>query len=288
MKLHSIISFLLLLNLSQGNFAQEIRRPQVWGIAKMTFLVSDYQLARNFYGDFLGFEEAFSYDSEIGKIISFKVNDRQFLEFIEDKNARDKVRLVSVSFETEEVEQMRKYLNQKGVKVPDRISVDGAGNEIILVHDNSEVPVEFIHFMEKSLHQKSKGKFLSENRISKRIHHAGLYCKEVVENDPFYSGILGFKEMWRYPENPEEKVMMNYLQIPDCVENIEHYSSDDINFNHPCLLVDDMQETIYNLKERRGNNKLGKPMVAKGKRWLLNIKNEDGTAVEFTEAHTVK
>jgi catechol 2,3-dioxygenase-like lactoylglutathione lyase family enzyme len=115
-----------------------------------------------------------------------------------------------------------------------------------------------------------------------------LYCDEVVDADPFYVGILGYKELWRYPEDHKEQVVMNYLQMPDCVENIEHYPSDDINFNHPCFLVEDMQETIYTLKERQGNNTIGKPMVGKGKRWLLNMKNEDGTKVEFTEAHTVR
>jgi hypothetical protein len=76
--------------------------------------------------------------------------------------------------------------------------------------------------------------------------------------------------------------------MPDCVENIEHYPSSDANFNHPCLLVEDMQETIYTLHERLGNFQLAKPMVGKGKRWLLNLQNDDGTKIEFTEAHTVK
>jgi hypothetical protein len=109
-----------------------------------------------------------------------------------------------------------------------------------------------------------------------------------LDDDPFYVGLLGFKELWRYPEDHNQKVKMNYLHIPDCVENIEHYPADDINFNHPCFLVDDMQETIYTLKERKGNHPLGKPIVAKGKRWLLNLANEDGTKVEFTEAHCVR
>jgi hypothetical protein len=116
----------------------------------------------------------------------------------------------------------------------------------------------------------------------------GLYCKEVLDDDPFWVGIMGCKELWRYPESHLQKVEMNYLQLPDCVENIEHYPSDDINFSHPCLLVDDMQETIYTLKERQGNNKLAKPVVGKGKRWLLNLKNDDGTKVEFTEAYTIR
>ena len=186
-----IILLLVLSGLTRMVLAQEDVRPPVWGIAKMTFLVSDFQLARDYYGDFLGFEEAFSYSSELGEVISFKVNDRQFLEFVSDKDAKVKPRLVSVSFETENVRQMREYLHGKGVKVPDKVSPDGAGNEIILVHDPSGIPVEFIKFGEGSLHKLSKGKFLSDNRISKRIHHVGLYCKDVVDDDPFWVGIMG-------------------------------------------------------------------------------------------------
>jgi hypothetical protein len=73
-----------LLSISKFVFSQEvvIERPAIWGIAKMTFLVSDFQVARDYYGRFLGFDEAFSYPSDLGKVISFKVNDRQFLEFV--------------------------------------------------------------------------------------------------------------------------------------------------------------------------------------------------------------
>ena len=286
MKRCTVITFLLLVAVL--TFAQEVKRPKMWGIAKITFLISDFDVAREYYGRFLGFEEAFSYDSNLGKIISFKVNDRQFLEFTEDKDAKNKPRLVSWSIETEEVEKMRLYLKQNGVKVPGKIKIDGAGNEVFLVYDNSGVPLEFINLTSNSLHRKSKGKFLSENRISKRIHHVGLYSEKVLDNESFYAGILGFKELWRFPEDKNEPVIMNYYHIPDCVENVEHYPTDDKNFNHPCFLVDDMQKTIYTLKERRGSNKIGCPIVAKGKRWLLNLKNEDGTKVEFTEMHTVK
>ncbi len=279
-----ILSMLSMIRLT----AQDVKRPAIWGIAKMTYLVSDFQVARDYYGKFLGFEEAFLYPSDLGKVISFKVNDRQFLEFIEDKDAKSKARLVSVSFETEDVEQMRQYLQEKKVEVPMLVKVDGSGNEVIMIHDPSGIPIEFIKFGEHSLHIQSKGKYLSANRISTRIHHAGLYCKEVLDDDPFWNGILGCRELWRYPENHKEKVVMNYLSLPDCVENIEHYPSDNVNFTHPCLLVDDMQETIYTLKERAGKNILAKPIVGKGKRWLLNIQNTDGTKVEFTEAHCVR
>jgi hypothetical protein len=83
----------------------KIQRPEIWGIAKMTYLVSNFKIAREYYGNFLGYGEPFSYNSELGKVISFKVNDHQFLEFIEDKDAREKNLLVSVSFETDQVDQ---------------------------------------------------------------------------------------------------------------------------------------------------------------------------------------
>jgi catechol 2,3-dioxygenase-like lactoylglutathione lyase family enzyme len=274
--------------LQANSAAQQVNRPAIWGIAKMTFLVSDFQVARDYYGKFLGFDEAFSYSSDRGKLISFKVNDRQFLEFLEDPQAKEKKRLVSVSFETENVEQMRLYLKSQGLNVPDKIFIDGAGNGVFAVDDPSGNTIEFIDLKDEGLHRQSKGRFLSERRISKRIHHVGLYAEKITDHDPFYVGILKFKEIIRYPENKSESPTILYLGMDDCIENIEHYSPNDQNVSHPCFLVDDMQETIYTLKERRVNELSGKPMIGKGKRWILNLHNSDHTRVEFTEAHCVK
>jgi len=268
--------------------AQAVQRPALWGIAKMTFLVSDFSVASEYYGRFLGFDEAFSYPSPLGKVISFKVNDRQFLEFVVDRQAREKKRLVSVSFETEDAEAMRQYIISKGNSVQENMHLDGAGNKIFTINDPSGNHIEFIEFTKDGLHKKSKGQFLSEKRISDRIHHAGLYAEKIADNDPFYVQMLGFKEMLRYPEDKNVPAIMLYLQIPECVENIEHYSPNDKNDSHPCFLVADMQETIYTLKERKINETLGNPGIGKGKRWILNLRNSDDTRVEFTEAHTVK
>lgn len=278
----------LLIALCMNGRAGEVQRPAVWGIAKITFLVSDFRLARDYYGKFLGFDEAFSYPSDLGKIISFKVNDRQFLEFVEDRQAKDKKRMVSASFETENVEQMRQYLRSQGQSVPERTTIDGAGNEVFSIVDPAGNRIEFIGWKANSLHKKSKGKYLSDRRISKRIHHVGLYADKIADNDPFYAGLLKFKEVMRYPDDHNVAPYMLYLGMDDCVENIEFFPSTDPNVNHPCFLVDDMQETIYTLKERKVKETLGKPMIGKGRRWILNLTNDDKTRVEFTEAHCVR
>ena len=267
--------------------AQEVQRPAVWGIAKMTFLVSDMEMAREYYGRFLGFDEAFSYPSPSGTVVSFKINDRQFLEFIVDKQAKEKKRLVSVSLETESVPDMLHYLKAQGVKVSPCIT-DGAGNEVIVTQDAAGNNVEFINLKADGLHRKSKGKFLSENRISKRIHHAGLYAEKIDEQDPFWVKILKCKEIVRYPLDKTQSGIIQYLGLGDCTENIEHYSPCDENFSHPCFLVEDMQETIYILKERRNGQIVNRPSIGKTKRWLLNLQTPDKTRVEFTEAYRIK
>ena len=286
MKRINIFSIVFLIAVSiPDTFAQ--RRPPIFGIAKMTYLVSDYQLARDYYGKFLGFDEAFAYPSPLGEVISFKVNDRQFLEFVQDRNAKEKTRLVSVTFETNDVEQMRLYLKSKNVAVPDAVIVDGAGNHAILVHDDQGVPVEFIDMNPNSLHKKSAGKFLSENRISKRIHHAGLYTKEVIENPRFYKEVLGCRDFFKSPEDPNEPLVILYLQLPDCVEFIEHYATPDMNISHPCFVAESMQDVMYTLKERNGNRPVAQSNVGRGRKFILNITNADGTRVEFTEPYNV-
>ena len=267
--------------------AQEVQRPAVWGIAKMTFLVSDMEMAREYYGRFLGFDEAFSYPSPSGTVVSFKINDRQFLEFIVDKQAKEKKRLVSISLETESVPDMLHYLKAQGVKVSPCIT-DGAGNEVIVTQDAAGNNVEFINLKADGLHRKSKGKFLSENRISKRIHHAGLYAEKIDEQDPFWVKILKCKEIVRYTLDKTQSGIIQYLGLGDCTENIEHYSPCDENFSHPCFLVEDMQETIYTLKERRNGQTVNRPSIGKTKRWLLNLQTPDKTRVEFTEAYCIK
>lgn len=267
--------------------SQETQRPRIWGIAKMTFLVSNMDMAKEYYGRFLGFDEAFSYPSPLGTVFSFKVNDRQFLEFIVDKEAKEKRRLVSVSLETESVTGMQLYLQSMGVSSTP-CTTDGAGNEVIQTKDTWDNTIEFINLKAEGLHRKSKGKHLSENRISTRIHHAGLYAGKIDEEDPFWVGIMKCREIVRYPLDKNEPGVIQYLDLGDCTENIEHYSPCDENFSHPCFLVEDMQETIYTLKERRGDYQVNRPSIGRTKRWLLNLLTPDNTRVEFTEPFCIK
>ena len=76
------------------------------GIFKMTFRISSFELAESYYGDFLGFDKAFEYNSPQGRIVSYKVNDRQFLEFLLDPELGTKDRFVSMTISTPDLESM--------------------------------------------------------------------------------------------------------------------------------------------------------------------------------------
>ncbi len=287
MKRISIISFLLII-LSLGFMslnAQEVQRPSLYGIAKMTYRISSFELAKRYYGDFLGFSRAFSYPSGLGKVESYKVNDRQYIEFVEDKEAASKNRIISVSFETDNVSQMKDYLLSKGILLVKDLYTDGAGNRVLLINDPAGVPIEFIQYTSNSLHVKSKGKHLSSKRISTRIHHVGLYSKALEDEPFFYTRILEFKRVFRFPADEKEAPRILYFRIPESAEMIEHYPTTDINFTHPCFVTMDIQETFSTLRERKKDEALPPPSIGMGKRWLLNLWTADGTKVEFTEPY---
>ncbi|SHF21319.1 hypothetical protein SAMN05444274_10461 [Mariniphaga anaerophila] len=268
--------------------AQDIKRPPVWGVAKMTFLVSDFNIARSFYGDFLGYEEAFSYHTDLGKVISFKVNDRQFLEFVEDSQIKRKNSFVSVSFHCDDISGMEAYLKSREINILKEHGLDNAGNEVLSIQSTEFYQIEFINFTKSGLHKRTATRFLGKERVANRLHHAGLYVSDVAKADYLFRDILGFWEMWRFKTANDIRPNFIYMGIPDCIENIEYLVTDDSNTSHPCFKVEDMQEMIYVLKERSGGRKIPRPIIGKGNRWLLNMKNEDNTKVEFTESFTVR
>jgi catechol 2,3-dioxygenase-like lactoylglutathione lyase family enzyme len=280
-----VFAFAVLFSVSAVHAQQE--RPPVWGIARVTFRVSSFDVARNYYGKFLGFREAFNYNSDLGKVLSFRINDRQFLEFIEDPQAASKTRFVAVSLETD-AGMMLGFLKSKGVDVPASTSDDGAGNTVFSIKDASGNRIEFITYSENGLHARLKGMPVSDSAISQRIHHVGLYSKEIRDDDPLYTQILDFPVSLRYPEDKKLSPSLIYFSTGDGTESIEEYAPNDENFSHPCFVVQDMQKTLDILRARRTNEQLARPAIGKGRRWILNLQNPDGTKVEFTEPFTVK
>ena len=262
--------------------------PDMFGIAKMTYWVSSMEMARDYYGRFLGFEEAFSYLSEKGTVYAFKVNDRQFIEFIVDGGASGrKDKLESVSIQVASAESMRAFLLENQWPASD-VRTDGAGERVVTTEDADGNRVEFVEYTPDGKHLGSRGKCLPDSRIATRIHHAGLPSGAIEQTDPFWGRLLGGKEVLRYrQDNPSGERGLRYISIGLGTECIEHYKPSDGSFGHLCFQTMDMQETLMVLHSR-GKYKVTKPSIGMTRRWLLNLFSPDGARVEFTEPFTLR
>ncbi len=284
-----IASLLLLLFAGTGAYAQV---PRMSGIAKMTFRISSFELAEAYYGDFLGFDKAFEYDTPQGRIVSYKVNDRQFLEFLLDPAARDKERFVSLTIATPDLEAMHAHIAAHGYRVTP-ITTDGAGNRVFMTADDRGEPIEFSDMNAQGLHARSAGKYLSPRRISDHIIHAGLHLNQIEERPRFWTEVLGFKELTRCPEDRSQPVNLIYLAMPGNTESIESYSSSPdapagSGFEHPCLVTMNMQRTLDELRRRNPDLPHTGLGIGRTRRWIYNITNSDGLKVEFTEPYTIR
>ncbi len=282
------IIFILVISILFPSIGYSSDRPEIWGVSKMTFWVSDFNSAREYYSNYLGFEEALSYQSELGQVISFKINDRQFIEFVQNDNIKNVSSLISVSFDCDKIDEMETYLKSEGLEIQKESGIDEAGNKKVVINSSEDYNIEFLHFESDGLHKKTKGKFLGNDRISHRLHHAGLYVSNVEKANSLFIKILGFKEMWRLKDDNSAVPNYIYLFPTTCVENIEYVVSGNKNSSHPCFSVAEMQQTIYRLKDNNKPFKLANPIIGSGKRWLLNISNGNGIRVEFTEPYTVR
>src|SRR6202142_2434096 len=112
-----ISSAIIGLALSAGAFAQE--RPPILGVAHIALKTDDLAAAREYYGKYLGFAEAFSIPNADGtlEVIYFKVNDHQYIEVFPGLKGEAEDRLSHIAFETTNAEQLRVYLAAHGVKV---------------------------------------------------------------------------------------------------------------------------------------------------------------------------
>src|ERR1700752_441246 len=98
----------------------EVKRPAILGVAHITLKTNDLAAAREFYGRYLGLEQA---GMLVGSGIAFKVNYHQSVE-ITDTLRGDEDRLDHVAFETADARGLREYLAVRGVKVPAELKPD--------------------------------------------------------------------------------------------------------------------------------------------------------------------
>jgi catechol 2,3-dioxygenase-like lactoylglutathione lyase family enzyme len=274
-------------------------RPPITGIAHIAFQVGDLAKAQVFYGELLGYEPAFRLYHPDGstRLVYFKVNDRQYIEIFPGLPPDQDDRLSHIALETSNLEALRVYLLEKGVKVPEKVNKGQDGNVNMTVQDPDGHRVEFVQYVPGSLHMKAKGSYLTSRRISDRMLHVGVTVADVAAADRLYKDILGFSEIWRGGTTDEVTSWIN-MKLPDSTDYLEYMlvtSAVDRQrlgvLHHLALQVPDMQKALETLRERPlglDPARVRPPQVGRNNRWQLNLYDPDGSRTELMEPFTMR
>jgi catechol 2,3-dioxygenase-like lactoylglutathione lyase family enzyme len=264
------------------NGQQNATRPRITRIHHVRIYVSDVGRSWRFYSHILALP------TEGGGCGTARpclpVNERQQLEFQRVPSTEPANWLAEVAFATENVAQMRHYLQANGAK-PGEIAKDANGTQHIELHDPEGNPIAFVQpattqTIEHSVEQ-----------VGKRLFHAGFVVQDASAEDRFYRDILGFRMYW-HGGFKDNDVDWEELQVPDGSDWIEYMlnipSTADHKErgiqNHFSLGVTKIT-SAYNLLVAHGlkPNDDDKPEIGRDGKWSFDIYDPDQTRVEFME-----
>jgi catechol 2,3-dioxygenase-like lactoylglutathione lyase family enzyme len=268
----------------------------ITGIAHMAVYVHDIGKSRVFYHDFLGYDEPYHLDNPDGSLSMtfFKVNERQYIEvFPETAPGTD--RLNHIAIETDDIAGMRRYLADKGVKVPEKPGVGRIKNQNFNVTDPDGHTVEIVQYMPDSWTLREKGKHLPD-RVSTRMMHVGILVGSLAPAVQFYGGILGFQEFWRGSHDGKILNWVN-MRVPDGDTYIEFMLYDQLpaptargTAHHMCLEVPDLDKAKAWLEARPAMKQYTRTLEIRtgtNRKRQMNLYDPDGTRLELMEPHTV-
>ncbi|HEX8984127.1 MAG TPA: VOC family protein [Bryobacteraceae bacterium] len=270
-------------------------RPPITGVAHIALRTGDIAAARQFYGQVLGYQQAFRSKAASGAqaLTYFKVNDHQYIELLPELAGPQQDRLLHIAFDTTDARKLRDYLASKGVKVPDKVQPDADGNlSFSIPEPEGERNLEFVQYMPGSLHSRNFGKDLPATRVSERMIHVGEIVKDRQAVDHLYRDILGFRLQWQGGMQDDHTDWVA-MRVPDGADWIE-YMLNVTNpsprtrgvMNHLALGVPSIAEG-YETVTARGM-KAEKPLIGRDGKWQLNLYDPDLTRAELMEPKPVR
>jgi catechol 2,3-dioxygenase-like lactoylglutathione lyase family enzyme len=279
----------LLLLLTSVAFAQTPQRPRIPGVANIGVRTDNLDAARKFYGEELGYEEAFRIEKP--EMVVFKVNDHQYIQVFPGWKGPEQLVLDHIAFETDNAKQLHDYLVSKGVKASDaKKGVDGALEFSIQDPDGHEV--QFVEYVKGSLEARNFGKHLPATRVSERIIHVGTTTSDQAAFNALYRDILGFHEIWHGGPTDTTTNWVD-MRVPDGTDwleymmNVKNPSLRTLGvMNHMALGVPSVAEGYKTVMSR--GLKPEPPKIGRDGKWQLNLYDPNQTRAELMEPEPVE
>ena len=292
----AVVVLLALSGIAAVRAAAPSNRPRILGVAHMALYVSDLEKARQFYEEFLGYQEPYTLKREDAsvRIVFIKINEDQYLELFREKPKEDG-QLNHISFYTDSADAMRDYLAARGVKAPEKVGKGKIGNANFNIVDPDNHTVEIVQYEQDGWTRKAQGKYIPDTRISTRIMHVGVTVRKLDAATNFYGSVLGFQEFWRGSSSGKTLSWVN-MRVPNGSDYLEFmlYSkppdAKELGVkNHICLLTPDIEKAVAELKGRAKATSYTQPIeikVGKNGKRQANVFDPDGTRVELMEPNT--
>lgn len=262
------------------------------GIASVTFKVEDLGRARAFYTGVLGLAEAFDLKDHSGRVISayFKFNDDQYVEIVPTLKPGELNREERVVFQSTDLEKLHSIYQARGLN-PTRIQTGPDGNPVFRVISPEGNNLDFLEYAATSQQGKAQGKFLSPNRVSTHIWHAGIMTKDPAVSGPFYREKLGFTNLrfgtrGEYIETPSRDANTETKPpLADTPATHTQYEWEQWGaVNHIGIEVPDMRVARDTVQRRGGYSDLRvRAHVGNNRHWLMFLFDPAGTRMEFME-----
>jgi catechol 2,3-dioxygenase-like lactoylglutathione lyase family enzyme len=136
----------------------------------------------------------------------------------------------------------------------------------------------------------SRGKALSDKRVSNHFHHVGLAADNEAASMAIFRDALGMTEFSRGPNPPTDLRWIN-LSVSgssgDLMEFMVLASQPPAARQHIGFEVPDIQKTFKQLTER-GLKQQNKPFAAAIGRWIWFIRDPNNIRIEFMGEPTAK
>ncbi len=268
-----------------------LSRPPITGIVRVSVYDSNPSQSQKFYADLLGLARAGTNSLSNGS--TYQVGSAQWIEVDPlPKGVAD--HLESITFATANVEQLRRYLLDKHVPVPDTVVTRRDGTRSLSLRDPEGHRIVFVDATRPHLVISSRNP--DREPVSSHILHAGFVVHDRAAEDHFFHDILGFRQGWQggMKDNQIDWVDM---QVPDGTDWIEYMihgpgpvsAAESGVLNHFALGVPNMHEAMELLEQHGWHASPGQDaQIGRDGKWQLNLYDPNGTRVELMEFRPVE
>ena len=211
MKKFALPVILLVLQVFAHSQSSATTRPRILGIDHVSFYTTDLDGVKKLYADLLGLAAAAPVES--GETVRYMIGT-QWVGYSPAPDPKATDRMDHVAFTTDSIVTLRRYLNEKGIKVG---QIEGRPDHSLsfLVNDPDGHPIEFV--------ERGKGEAPppASSAVSRHMIHTGFVVYHKDAEDRFYRDILGFRLYWHGYDKPgpDDWVAM---QVPDGTDWLEY------------------------------------------------------------------